>query len=111
MSVIKLSLFLVLWMSLATNSGNAEDAAARLNKGLSTKNPVLRDRTIMVRKQRCQTYRIPNIANGGTWTECEDVDVPEVQRFVDAARVTSTQVTIVSDLAFDDSRLDQLHND
>jgi hypothetical protein len=99
---------LLMLSSMYVNTSKAEDAAAFLNKALSGKPAVQRERTVMVRKQRCRTYRIPNIANGGAWTECEDADVPEVQRFLDAARVTSTQVTLVRGLTFDERRVTQL---
>lgn len=100
---------IIIFLSLLIEDpARAEDATTFLNKALGTKPAVQKERTVTVRKTICRRYRIPSRGNGNTLEHCEPKDVQEVQVFADAAKVTSSEVTLVRDLVFDEGRMVQL---
>jgi hypothetical protein len=91
------------------NTANADtDATVFLNKSLSNKPSVQREKKTIIKETECSRYRVPRVADGGSYVDCWDVEKEKRVRFSDKARVANTSIVEVMNLKFDEEKLTSL---
>jgi hypothetical protein len=98
---------LVFSFAIAFASEAHADTSAKefLDKELSSRPAVQRQRTEATTKRVCIPYRIPRSADGGTGYDCHNVSESRVVTFADTPRVVDTSVLEVLNLKFAEDRV------